>query len=320
MDIPRCPIHHPLVNEVASALKSSLRTSGLAPYADGPHRGVVRYVQAVVERSSRTVQVVVVLNQEVSNLPASSGASGGAELAEPVSRERLGAFADILRDCLGARLHSLWWNGNPARTNSIMGPTWERVSGPEVVHEQIGGADVFFPPGAFGQSNLDVADAVVDYVATSIPVSARVAEFYAGVGVMGLGLAKRGNVVRINEISPASLEGLRLGVDSLEPDERSRVSLFEGSAGDVVHMADGVDVVLVDPPRKGLAQELLARLVEVPPPSLVYVSCSLASFERDSSILLQDGKFKLTRLAAADFFPYTDHVETVAVFEHVRGG
>ena len=145
VDIPRCPVHHPRINETAAALKRVMRAEGAAPYADRPHRGLVRSVQVVVERPTQRVQVVLVTNSEG---------------PEPAARVLEG-----LRVELGEALHSLWWNGNPERVNTILGAHWECVTGPPAVEERIGGAAVYFPPGAFGQANLPLADRLVERVA-----------------------------------------------------------------------------------------------------------------------------------------------------------
>jgi 23S rRNA (uracil1939-C5)-methyltransferase len=72
--------------------------------------------------------------------------------------------------------------------------------------------------------------------------------------------------------------------------------------------------VIVDPPRRGLAPELLAALCAQPPARLVYVSCGLDSFLAEAERLLDSGKLALRALDAWALFPYTEHVETLAVF------
>ena len=62
VDIPHCHVHHPVVNSVAAALKRAMRATESVPYADAPHRGLVRALQVVVERSSGRAQTVVVTN------------------------------------------------------------------------------------------------------------------------------------------------------------------------------------------------------------------------------------------------------------------
>jgi tRNA/tmRNA/rRNA uracil-C5-methylase (TrmA/RlmC/RlmD family) len=296
-DTPRCIVHHPLVNTVAAAVKTAVRRTGVTLYGDRSHRGLLRYLQVVVERASGTAQVVLVANDE----------SHGA----------LDATADVVRSELGTRLHSLWWNGNTTPTNAILGPRWHRWTGPEAACETIGGARVFYPPGAFGQANLPLADRIVSLVHEWVPEGARVLEMHAGVGAIGLGLAARGHAVVFNEVSRWSLAGLNLGLDALAPEARRRTRVLRGSAATHLRAIDDADVVVCDPPRRGLEAPLLARLAADPPSRLVLVSCNPDAFLVEARALLQGGRTRLASLAPFALFPYTDHVETVARFERV---
>jgi 23S rRNA (uracil1939-C5)-methyltransferase len=82
--------------------------------------------------------------------------------------------------------------------------------------------------------------------------------------------------------------------------------------------ASGADVVIADPPRKGLDLELLEHLVEHPPERFLYVSCGLQSFLADTARLATDGRLRLRELTAFNLMPFTEHVETVARFERMR--
>jgi 23S rRNA (uracil1939-C5)-methyltransferase len=294
-DIPNCPVHHPLVNKCAQALKTAIRTARLTPYADAAHRGLVRALQVVVERSSQTAQIVVVTNSP--NPDACTQMLGELQRA------------------LGPELHSLWWNGNPHRTNTILGPHWLQIHGPLAVEENIGGVQVFFPPGAFGQSHLALADRIVESIQTCVEPGARVTEFYAGCGSIGLGLLLRGHELTFNEISPAGLQGLELGIARLRPEFRDRARIVAGPAGSCVHALADCDVAIVDPPRKGLDTTLLTALATQPPQRLVYLSCDLEQLRHDATLLLEHGRLRLDRLQPYALFPFTDHVETLAVFE-----
>jgi len=293
-DVPRCPIHHPLVNRVALAVRDSLRVTGTPPYADAPHCGLLRYVQIVVERASHRAQVVLVANDVA---PAA---------ALPL--------AERLRSTLEDDLHSLWWNGNPARTNTILGPHWQCLHGGEAVRETLGGAAVFFPPGAFGQANLPIADALVAAVHARVPTGARVAELYAGTGAFGLGLLQRGATVAFNEISAHGLRGLRLGLDALADAPRARGSMHAGPAAEHADLTAGADVVIADPPRKGLDAGVVEALGRRPPRRLLLVSCDAAALERDVLQLAARG-LSLQALQPFEMFPYTAHAETLAVLE-----
>lgn len=290
-DIPRCVVHHPLVNDVAAAVKSAIRRTATPPYADAPHRGALRYLQVVVERASGRAQVVLVGNG--------------------VAPAPLAALAGEVERRLGPSLHSLWWNGQPERTNAILGPHWHRWSGPDAVRETIGGAEVFFPPGAFGQNNLPLADAVVAQVQAWVPDGTVVTEFHAGCGSIGLGLLPRVAVLRCNEVAPESLAGLAMGIAASPAGSRARV--LAGAAAAHLDALDGAGVVIVDPPRKGLEPALLDRLVAAPPARLVVVSCGVDAFLREAVALRTS--MVLRALVPFALFPFTAHVETVALFE-----
>jgi tRNA/tmRNA/rRNA uracil-C5-methylase (TrmA/RlmC/RlmD family) len=122
-------------------------------------------------------------------------------------------------------------------------------------------------------------------------------------------------VIRMNELSPHSLQGLALGLAGLEAADRAKVEVVPGAAGAALQAVAGVDVLIADPPRKGLDRELLDRLVEHPPGRFIYVSCGLESFLRDTARLTDGGGLRLRSLAAFDLMPFTEHVETVACFE-----
>jgi len=295
--IPNCLVQHPLINRVASVVRKALVDAKVTPYSDSAHLGLARYLQVVVERSSQTAQVVLV---------------GNSDGPEPFA-----ACLDLIRDRLGSELHSLWWNGNTARSNTILGAEFRHWCGPESVVERFGGHAVHYPPGAFGQNNLNVAERIVEHVRNELPEGARIAEFYAGVGAIGLSVLERVSELRLNELSPHSLNGLSLGLDELAQAERAKTSVHVGPAGEAREMAVGVDVVVADPPRKGLDPELTAALAEAPPERFVYVSCGLESFLSDTEQLLAHGKLRLSALTAFNLIPFTEHVETVARFERV---
>jgi len=148
-----------------------------------------------------------------------------------------------------------------------------------------------------------------------VPQGACVAEFYAGVGAIGLSILDRVGAIRLNEVSAQSLKGLEHGLAELDPSERAKISIVPGEAGAAHRCAIGAQVVIVDPPRKGLDAELTLNLSEQPPDRLVYVSCGLESFIKDAAQLISRGTLRLAALTAFNLMPFTAHVELVARFE-----
>jgi tRNA/tmRNA/rRNA uracil-C5-methylase (TrmA/RlmC/RlmD family) len=295
--IPNCSVQHPLINRVAAVVRRALVETRLSSYSDGAHLGLARYLQVVVERSSQTAQVVMVANSP--------------------SPEPMSACLDLIRDRLGSDLQSLWFNANLERSNTILGPEFQMWCGTESVVEHFGGAAVHYPPGAFGQNNLDIAQDIIEHVRTQIPQGARVTEYYAGVGAIGLSVLARAAEIRMNEAGLHSLRGLDLGLAQLDPADRAKVSVIPGPAGAACLAACGAQVVIADPPRKGLDPELLQYLGQQPPERFLYVSCGLESLLHDTAQLTSGGRLRLTGLAAFNLMPFTEHVETVARFERV---
>lgn len=295
--IPNCIVQHPLINRVASIVRRALVEARVTCYSDGAHLGIARYLQVVVERSSQTAQVVIVANS-----------------ATP---EPLAVCLDLIRERLGNELHSLWFNANLERSNTILGPNFQNWCGPESVIEHFGGAAVHYPPGAFGQNNLDIAQNIIEHVRAQIPEGARVTEFYAGVGAIGLSVLARTSQIRMNEIGAHSLRGLELGLAQLDSADRAKISVVPGPAGAACLAASGSEVVLADPPRKGLDPELTEYLAERPPERFVYVSCGLESLLHDTAQLTSRGRLRLRALNAFNLLPFTEHVETVAHFERL---
>jgi len=294
--IPDCSVHHPLINRVVAVVRRSLVDADVTSYSEVAHAGLARYLQVVVERSTQTAQVVLVANSPV---------------AAP-----LATCLDLIRERLGDELHSLWFNSNCDRSNTILGSQFQHWCGPASVIERFGGAAVHFPPGAFGQNNLDIAERIVEHVRARVPEGARVAEFYAGVGAIGLSLLAGVSELRMNELSPHSLQGMAFGLADLDPASRAKVEVVPGPAGAVAAAAaSAANVVIVDPPRKGLDPELLEYLCEHSPDRLIYVSCGLESLLGDIAQLTSRGDLRLADLAAFNLMPFTEHVETVACFE-----
>ncbi len=290
-DIPHCRVHDPLINDVCAALKAAIRECRVTTYSDTAHAGVLRGCQVAVQRSTAQAQLTLICNTAT---------------AAPVD-----ALAEALADRLSPHLHSLWWNGNTERTNRILGPSWHRFFGPPAIEEWMGGARVFFPPGAFGQNNLDLFSEIVALVAGWSQPGAPVADLYCGTGSLGLGLLHTASSVLFNEVAPDSLRGLRLGLQALPSDVASRASVVEGPAELAL---DGITThheVVVDPPRKGLEPQVLSGLLERRPRQITYVSCGLDSFTSQAAQLLAGG-YALRALHAFELFPFTEHVETVA--------
>ena len=289
---PHCAVHHPQINEAAREIREAIRETGIEPYADRPHRGALRYLQLVVERATQRVQVVLV------------GCGDSPDV--------LGDLPEAVERRLGRQLQGLFFNAQPERSNSILGPNMLRLAGEAATVESIFGVDVYFPPGAFGQNHLPLFELAVERISELVPDDATIAEYYCGVGSIGLPLLGRSKTIRFNERSPDGLAGLELGLAARPQSDRARAQVIPGPVAESLEALEGADIVLVDPPRRGLEAALSAALAERPPNRLVYLACGLDRLIADLERLTRPGGLVLRGLEVFDFFPFTEHVETLA--------
>ncbi|HSC87544.1 MAG TPA: hypothetical protein VLC09_09755 [Polyangiaceae bacterium] len=300
VSIPQCVVHHPAIARLHVQLEDWLHAFGIPAYDERRHSGLLRAVQMAVERRSGRVQLVLVVRDHLG--PASA-----------VRRQLEPLLGELERHESG--LCGVWLNAQPEPTNTLLGETFEHVFGARVLEDESGGARVFYPPSAFGQANPELHDRAVERIHRALGSKERIVEYHAGVGTIGLGLASRSQLT-FNEVGPGSLEGLRLGLRAVG-DAAGSARVLEGPADEHVEGLEGVEAAIVDPPRKGLSPRLLAGLAERGPETVAYLSCGLDSFLRDVEVL-RAGGYEPRELVALGYFPYTEHIETLAILRRVR--
>ena len=176
---------------------------------------------------------------------------------------------------------------------------------------------------AFFQGNRYLLEPLVRHVAALVP-EGPVIDLYAGVGLFGLSLAAAGiedvTLVEGDPISGADLQGNAEAFGARVRVERCSVETFLSGAARAFTAREAYRngphrtfTFIVDPPRTGISKEAMAGIVHAKPDRMVYVSCDVATFARDTRTLIDAG-FGLEGLTGMDLFPNTAHVESVAVF------
>lgn len=171
-------------------------------------------------------------------------------------------------------------------------------------------------PRSFWQSHRDAPSMLVDAVMSLAGVAPgdHVTDLFAGVGLFGVPLAKAvGSTGRVNavESSPYAVRDARQNADQLRQMKVREWSVTPRAINDSVSPGD---VVVLDPPRAGLARGVAEALARRAPRRLVYVSCDAATFSRDLKILSGAG-YQLNDLKTFDFFPMTEHIELVGLLD-----
>ena len=230
--------------------------------------------------------------------------------------DRPGAFpraqaAKVLADALHPTSVVRVMQKGPAKARRIAGV--ECLSGAGSWSEVVGDERMRVSAPSFFQVNTKGAEKLVELVMDALrPTEDEEAmDLYCGAGTFTLPLARRAGFVSAVESYGPAVRDLRrnletAGLDNVDP--------IGGDAGREFPDTDA-DVIVVDPPRSGLAADVVSRLSEQPARAIAYVSCDPATLARDLGRFEEAGVFAPKRVTPVDLFPQTYHVETVTLLE-----
>ncbi len=166
-------------------------------------------------------------------------------------------------------------------------------------------------PGSFFQVNTQQVPRLVEQVLRLAEVRPgdTVLDVYSGVGLFSAFLAAAGARVVAVEASPSAAADFEVNLDEFEG-----LELYEASAEEVLpQLQVAPRVVVLDPPRAGMAREALAGLLHLAPPRIVYVSCDPSTLARDGRALRSAG-YDLATIIPIDMFPQTYHIESISLW------
>jgi 23S rRNA (uracil1939-C5)-methyltransferase len=216
---------------------------------------------------------------------------------------------------------SIHWavNDSPAEVTNL--PT-QLLWGEEAIEEQLCGLRFRVRPGAFLQTNTTMAERLYEVAGefAGLTGAETVYDLYCGIGTIGLSMAGKALTVWGVEVSE---ESVACALENADLNGIANAAFFAGNVGQVLEelreRAGEPDVVVVDPPRAGLAGKALRRVGRLDAPRIVYVSCNPTTLAGDVKALVGDHGYRLERARPVDMFPHTPHVETVALLERSGG-
>jgi len=281
------------VDGLRTAVADWCRAEGLSAYDRNDHSGFLRNL--VVREGRRTAQLEA-------RLVTARGDFRAAELAAAVPT------ADSF----------LWTRSSSQGESSRDGQT-EVVAGGEPLEEllEVGGRRLRFriSPEAFFQTNTEMAERLYEVAAelAGLSGSERVFDLFSGIGTIALALAGRAGEVWGIESSEDAV------ADAIANAQLNGIDNARFYAGDVrtalrplVEQAGEADVAIVDPPRAGLSQKVVRRLLETRARRIVYVSCNPTTLAPNAR-QIADAGYRLEAVAPVDMFPQTPHIECVAL-------
>ncbi len=291
--IEECLLTTDLGNGIRRAVRDWAREERLDAYDQSSGKGYLRHL--VVREGRNTGQALVVL------------------VTAPGERFEPGYLVDVLRRFPEVR--SIHWaiNDTPAEQTNL--PT-KLLWGDEAIEEELLGLRFRVRPSAFLQTNTEMAERLYELAReyAGLTGTENVYDLYCGTGTIGLALAADAKTVWGLEISE---EAVACAIENAELNGIANASFFAGNVGQTIEElreeAGSPDVVVVDPPRAGLAGKALRRTGALGAPRVVYVSCNPTTLASDLQVLRDEYGYELVRCRPVDMFPHTPHVESVSV-------
>lgn len=292
-DISRCPVHLEAIERAIAQVLDRLEKQQVSVYDERTGAGWLRYVVFRASSWQRRVQIILV----------ATAARGAEDRALAASLRRLRGISGVVL------------NVNPDPGNVIYGERFLPLAGAAWLAEKVGDVILRVSPGSFLQANVPAAARLYRTAAAWVgEESARTAlDLYSGMGALTLHLAPLVRSMVAVEESPSAV------ADAIVNARRNGAGNTRFHRGEVevvlrelAERLPGADLVSVNPPRKGLSEEVRETLVRLGPARLLYVSCSPVSLARDLAWLVERG-YRVERLLPFDFFPQTPHVECLAL-------
>lgn len=293
-------IQDPIIDQVILQVRDVLRDYSVSAYNEESHRGLIRHI--IVKRGYYTGQVMIVLVVNGKALPQES------------------VIVSTLVDKV-PHLVSLVLNTNQEKTNVIMGRDSKTLYGQDYYEDQMLGLTYKISAHSFFQVNTWQAERLYEAAleAANLQGNEIVLDAYCGIGTISLSLAQKAKKVYAMEIVP---QAIQMAEENAKSNQINHAYFQVGKAEDVLPKwhAEGIrfDVVVVDPPRKGLDPKVVETLIEQAPDKIVYVSCNPATCARDCQLFAQGG-YRVVYVQPCDMFPQTHHVECVVLLQRSKG-
>ncbi|MBR3874538.1 MAG: 23S rRNA (uracil(1939)-C(5))-methyltransferase RlmD [Clostridia bacterium] len=289
--IDDCPVSMPGLSEVLAAVREWMQKNRVQPYNELTGKGLLRHVVMRVSRAGQLMVTLVATRDKLPDVPA----------LVALLQKGVPGFC------------SLHLSVNSERNNVILGRTSRKLFGEDAIYETLLGLAFEIPPLSFFQVNPDQTEKLyqtaIDFA--QLKPGDTVVDAYAGAGTISLCMARAcGHVIGI-EIVLQAIEGAkrnaaRNGIENAE----FHVAAVEDLLPKLVKEGLRPDVVVLDPPRKGIESAVVDAVLKARPRRVVYVSCHVPTQARDLK-LLAEGGYRLEKCQPVDMFCYAGGVENV---------
>jgi tRNA (uracil-5-)-methyltransferase len=291
INIEHCAVQHPQTTKATETVKRILQDLRIPIYNERTRKGIIRTIVVRVGIQTGELQVVLITTQK--DLPK----------------------RDIIIEKIKSELpevKSIIQNVNGEKTSLIFGQETMNLEGSDFIQETLGDLQFELSARTFFQLNPEQTVKLYNEVkrAAALTGKEKVADAYCGVGTIGLWVAEQAAEIRGMDIIRESIE------DAKKNASRHGIKHAQYVVGKAEEWLQKwtkegwkPDVIIVDPPRTGLDQQLLKTILKVQPKKVVYVSCNPSTLAKDISVL--SPAYKVNGIQPVDMFPQTAHVESV---------
>lgn len=290
-------IQDPSIDKEINRIRALMRQFNIQGYNEVNNQGDIRNI--VIRRAYFTGEMMVVLvitSSKIKNLNA---------LLKTITANE--------------EVTSLYININAKKTNVILGSHFELVSGKAFIKDKILGKTFRISPQSFYQINPQQTQKLYELAiqAANLTGKQTVIDAYCGIGTIGLSLADQAQkVIGIESVASAVKDAkANAALNNIH-----NAQFVKGKAEEVLNRwaqkQRHFDVLIVDPPRKGLDHSLISSIFALKPQRIVYISCNPATLARDIQLLSQ--YYQAQQTIPVDMFPMTKHVESVTALKYTK--
>ena len=301
VNLQECPIQHPDFIRIINAVRQFAQAKKIPLYEERTHKGILRHL--IIRKSDYLKEILLGLAVNCKTFGL---------------RAELKQFAAQLNQELQTyKITALAANINQKKTNKILNDKQEVILGSGFITEKIGRYLYKVSLNTFLQVNTSQAEKayaqIKEWCAAGGHKSSGILDAYCGIGTIALSVAETADaVLGIEEVAQSVKDAKRNAENNGLANVHFVCGQAEKQTGDTLGQPE---IVIVDPPRKGLAAGLTTKILEIAPQKIIYLSCNPASLARDLKLFLQSTEYKLREIIPYDFFPQTMHTETLVLLE-----
>lgn len=296
----KCKIQHPISEYIVKLVVGFLQENNISAYQEETNQGVFRHIVVKIGKKTKEVMCVFVVNQK--EIPKEK------ELVDNLLQNFKKKHPEY-------ELKTIVKNINTKNTNVILGNQNIILYGEGYIYDKLGDYTFKISPMSFYQVNPIQTEILYNEAIKGADIQKEdvVLDLYCGIGTIGIYASKFAKQIYGIEIIEQAIE------DAKENAKENNIQNIEFICGDVEQaLADLLDnkkvqpnVIIVDPPRRGLDNTTIQNILKVQPQKVVYISCNPATMVRDLKLLGE--KYDIKEIQPVDMFPFTSHVECICV-------